>query len=175
MSVEIAPVAKIVTRIVEVYVALLIIKPGDQELTVASVIFAALVVALIEIAFRHMQRRVRQAEQNGTLYRADEFPTILAQALKRAQAEVKVFTYSIPTHEVKETLGLVRGVSDTEASSSRDFRLAEQEALLLMLKQAYDMGANAVVGVTLTTGTYETNGSQWQVATPVYTGTAVRI
>jgi uncharacterized protein YbjQ (UPF0145 family) len=48
---------------------------------------------------------------------------------------------------------MVRGVSETEASSSRDFRLAEQEALLLMLKQAYDMGANAVVGVSLTAAT----------------------
>ena len=70
---------------------------------------------------------------------------------------------------------MVRGVSDTEASSRRDFQLAEQEALLLMLKQAYDMGANAVVGVSLTTGTYEANGSQWQVFRPVYTGTAVRL
>ena len=27
----------------------------------------------------------------------------------------------------------------------------------------------------MTTGTYEANGSQWQVSRPVYTGTAVRI
>lgn len=74
-----------------------------------------------------------------------------------------------------KALGLVRGISDTEATTKRDFRLAEQEALLLMLKQAHDMGANAVVGVRLTTGTYEANGSQWQVSRPVYTGTAVRI
>jgi uncharacterized protein YbjQ (UPF0145 family) len=44
-----------------------------------------------------------------------------------------------------------------------------------MLKHAHDLGANAVIGVSLTTGTYETNGSQWQVSRPVYTGTAVRI
>jgi uncharacterized protein YbjQ (UPF0145 family) len=88
---------------------------------------------------------------------------------------VQVFTHSIPADRVKETLGMVRGISDTEAGSPRDFRLAEQEALLIMLKQAHDLGANAVVGVALTTGTYETNGSQWQVSRPVYTGTAVRI
>jgi uncharacterized protein YbjQ (UPF0145 family) len=45
----------------------------------------------------------------------------------------------------------------------------------LMLKQARELGANAVVDARLTTGTYETNGSQWQVSRPVYTGTAVRI
>jgi len=53
--------------------------------------------------------------------------------------------------------------------------MAEQEALLLMLKQAYDRGANAVVGVSLNTSTYETSGSKWQVSRPVYIGTAVRI
>jgi hypothetical protein len=31
------------------------------------------------------------------------------------------------------------------------------------------------VDARLTTGTYETNGSKWQVSRPVYTGTAVRI
>lgn len=175
MFAERVPLAKIVARIVEAYLALVIIKPGEQEITVATVVFAAVVVAMIEAVLWQVQRRVQQAEKDGTLYRVEDFPKVLAQALKRAQAEVEVFTYSLPAERVKDTLGIVRGVSDTEASSSRDFRLAEQEALLLMLKQAYDMGANAVVGVTLTTGTYETNGSKWQVSRPVYTGTAVRI
>ena len=98
----------------------------------------------------------------------------MAQALKGIQANVKVFTQLSP-EKVRETLGLVRGISDIEASSRLDFELAEQEALYLMLKQARELGANAVVDARLTTGTYETNGSQWQVSRPVYTGTAVRI
>jgi len=36
-------------------------------------------------------------------------------------------------------------------------------------------GANAVVGVSLTTSTYEASGSQWQVTRPVYIRTPVRI
>jgi hypothetical protein len=106
--------------------------------------------------------------------RPDPQPPIMAQALKSIQASVKVFT-QLPPEKVRETLGLVRGISDIEASSRLDFQLAEQEALYLMLKQARELGANAVVDARLTTGTYETNGSQWQVSRPVYTGTAVRI
>ena len=168
-------IAAIFVRLLEAYLALTIIDSLQQGITMGSVVIALLVVAPIEAAFRSIRRRVRQAIAAGTLCRAEDFPRILADALKRAQAEVTVFTYTLPAEQVKRTFGLVRGISDTEATSKRDFRLAEQEALLLMLKQAYDMGANAVVGVRLTTGTYEADGSQWQVSRPVYTGTAVRI
>ena len=106
--------------------------------------------------------------------RPDPRPPILAQALKGIQTNVKVFTH-LPPEKVRETLGLVRGISAIEASSRLDFELAEQEALYLMLKHALELGANAVVDARLTTGTYETSGSRWQVSRPVYTGTAVRI
>ena len=106
--------------------------------------------------------------------RPDPRPPIMEQALKGIQTNVKVFTH-LPPEKVRETLGLVRGISAIEASSRLDFELAEQEALYLMLKQASELGANAVVDARLTTGTYETNGSRWQVSRPVYTGTAVRI
>jgi uncharacterized protein YbjQ (UPF0145 family) len=168
-------VETIFVRFLEAYLVLIIIESGEQGITVGSIVVAMMVVAVIEGVFRTIRQRLRQAVEDGKLYRAEDFPGILAQALKRAQAEVTVFTYTLPAEKVKETLGMVRGVSDTEASSRRDFQLAEQEALLLMLKQAYDMGANAVVGVSLTTGTYESNGSKWQVSRPIYTGTAVRI
>jgi uncharacterized protein YbjQ (UPF0145 family) len=106
--------------------------------------------------------------------RPDPRKSVMARALTGIRTKVKVFTH-VPPEKVKETLGLVRGISDIEASSRLDFELAEQEALYLMLKQAWELGANAVVDARLTTGTYETNGSQWQVSRPVYTGTAVRI
>ena len=106
--------------------------------------------------------------------RPDPRKLAMSQALAGIRNRVKVFTH-LPSGEVKESLGLVRGISDIEASSRLDFELAEQEALYLMLKQARELGANAVVDARLTTGTYETNGSQWQVSRPVYTGTAVRI
>ena len=165
----------IFVRLLQAYLAMTILDSAKQGVTPGGVLLAVLVVAIIEAAFRGIRGRVRLAVAGGRLYRAEDFPRILADALKRAQAEVTVFTYALPTGQVKKTFGLVRGISDTEATTKRDFRLAEQEALLLMLKQAHDLGANAVVGVRLTTGTYEANGSQWQVSRPVYTGTAVCI
>ena len=106
--------------------------------------------------------------------RPDPQPQLMAQALKHAQARVRVFTH-LPPNTVKEHLGLVRGISDIEAGSRQEFEVAEQEALYLMLKQALALGANGVVDARLTTATYETSGSQWQVSRPVYTGTAVRL
>jgi hypothetical protein len=44
-----------------------------------------LVVALIEAAFSTIRRRIRQAVADGKLYRAEDFPGILADALKRAK------------------------------------------------------------------------------------------
>ena len=61
--------------------------------------------------------------------RPDPRPPVMAQALKGIQANVKVFT-QLPPEKVRETLGLVRGISDIEASSRLDFQLAEQEALI---------------------------------------------
>jgi uncharacterized protein YbjQ (UPF0145 family) len=106
--------------------------------------------------------------------RPDPRPRLMAQALRRAQARVRVFTH-LPPGKVRETLGLVRGISDIEAGSGLEFELAEQQALYFMLKQALALGANAVVDTRLTTATYETSGSRWQVSRPVYTGTAVRL
>ena len=106
--------------------------------------------------------------------RPDPRPPAMAQALKALETKVKVFTH-LPHEKVQETLGMVRGISDIEASSRIDFELAEREALYSMLKAALELGANAVIDARLTTGTYETDGSEWQVSRPVYTGTAVRI
>jgi uncharacterized protein YbjQ (UPF0145 family) len=106
--------------------------------------------------------------------RPDPRPPVLEDALRRVQQEVAVYT-QLPIEKVKETLGMVRGISDIQADSGLEFELAEQEALYLMLKQAKQMGANAVVDARLSIGTYEVTGSKWQVSRPVYTGTAVRI
>jgi uncharacterized protein YbjQ (UPF0145 family) len=165
---------RMVVRGVEAFFVLSIIQPGDQDLSLASVFFALALVAFVEGLMRLNQHRMAIGATTGTAFPADIFPTLVQQALDRAQAKVTVFTY-VPSDKIKQTIGLVRGISDTEASSQADFALAEREALLLLLKHAHDLGANAVVGVQLTTGTYETSESKWQVSRPIYTGTAVRI
>ena len=64
----------------------------------------------------------------GRFIRPDPRPSVMADALTGIGKKVMVFT-NLPSGEVKESLGLVRGISDIEASSRLDFELAEQEAL----------------------------------------------
>lgn len=61
------------------------------------------------------------------------------------------------------------------ASTDAEFRLAEKEALLDIMNQAINLGANSVIDLKMTTGSYQQQGSQWMVSKATYTGTAVRI
>lgn len=63
-------IGKIILRIIQVYVALMIIKPGDQELTITSIVLAALAVAIIEVAFRTARNCRRGPGKNGATCRA---------------------------------------------------------------------------------------------------------
>ena len=76
----------------------------------------------------------------------------------------------IPEKRIIRTIGLVRGISDTRATTKEEFALIEKEALYNMLKEANNQGANAITDIKLTTGTY---GSEWQKSQAIYTGTAV--
>jgi len=80
---------------------------------------------------------------------------------------------SIPGKRIVKAIGLVRGISDTKATTKEEFALIEKEALYNMLKEADNQGANAIIDIKLTTGTYEAQGSQWQSSQAIYTGTAV--
>ena len=43
------------------------------------------------------------------------------------------------------------------------------------MRQGIQMGANALVDLKMTTGSYEQQGSQWMVSKVVYYGTAVKV
>jgi len=77
---------------------------------------------------------------------------------------------SIPEKRIIKAIGLVRGISDTIATTKEEFALIEKEALYNMLKEANNQGANAIIDIKLTTGTY---GSELQSSQAIYTGTAV--
>ena len=81
----------------------------------------------------------------------------------------------IPGKKIIEVLGLVRGISDSQATTKKQFSLIEKEALYNMFKEARALGANAITDTKLTTGTYEQQGSKWQSSQAIYTGTAVVI
>lgn len=100
----------------------------------------------------------------------------LQMALDELRHEVIVVTSSaIAGKEIRQVFGNVTGISDTQAVSSEEFVLAEKEAMHNMILEAKKLGANAVVDLKLSTGTYEHRGSQWQVSQAVYNGTAVSV
>jgi uncharacterized protein YbjQ (UPF0145 family) len=88
---------------------------------------------------------------------------------------IVVTSNSLPDREIKSALGNVTSISATAASTDRGFRKAEKEALADIMRQGIHMGANAIIDLKMTTGSYEQQGSQWMVAKVVYYGTAVRI
>ncbi|OSS42854.1 hypothetical protein DESAMIL20_284 [Desulfurella amilsii] len=86
---------------------------------------------------------------------------------------ITVSSSEIPGKKITKVIGVVSGVSETQASTKEEFDLAEKEALQDMILNAKNMGANAITDVKSTTGNYEQQGSQWQVSQVIYIGTAV--
>jgi len=86
-----------------------------------------------------------------------------------------VTSSTIPGKEIKDVIGSVTGVSKIAASTDAEFRLAEKEALLDIMNQAINLGANSIIDLKMTTGSYQQQGSKWMVSKATYTGTAVRI
>ena len=80
----------------------------------------------------------------------------------------------IPGKTIKNVLGLVRGISG-QATTEAEFNKAEAEALKNMINNAVSIGANAIISVRLTIGSYDQQGSEWHSSQAVYIGTAVVI
>lgn len=100
----------------------------------------------------------------------------LDQLLDNKRAEIiTVSTSSVPGKNIKSVIGAVSGKSKTKASSEHEFDLAEKEAMLAVIENAQRLGANAIIDLKATTGTYQAQGSQWQVSQTMYSGTAVII
>ena len=86
-----------------------------------------------------------------------------------------VTSNSLPDRVIKGALGNVTGISATAASTDRGFRKAEKEALADIMRQGIQIGANAIIDLKMTTGSYEQQGSKWIVSKVVYYGTAVMV
>jgi len=103
------------------------------------------------------------------------------QIQELSQRVLFVTSSTVPGKEIKRVIGAVTGVSKTEASTDAEFKLAEKEALLDIMQKAIELGANAIVDLKMTTGSYEKRvwidiGSQKgyrMVSKVTYTGTAV--
>ena len=112
----------------------------------------------------------------ASMDKANEKARELQAVLEELRHEVMVVTSSaIPGKTIKQVFGNVSGISDTNAVSREEFALAEKEAMHNLILEAKKFGANAVVDLKLSTGTYEHTGSQWQVSQLIYLGTAVSV
>lgn len=84
-----------------------------------------------------------------------------------------VTTDMLPGCRVVKMIGYVESLSETEAGSDWEYRIAEKEALLGLAQKAVGIGANAVVGIKKINAHYDQAGSQWRVSRVAYCGTAV--
>ena len=84
-----------------------------------------------------------------------------------------VTTDMLPGCRVVKTIGYVEALSEIEAASDWEYRIAEKDALLRMARKAQNIGANAVVGLRKINAHYYQAGSQWRVSRVAYCGTAV--
>ena len=101
----------------------------------------------------------------------------LLEELERELATVRsqillVTTSAVPGGRTVKTLGYVEALSDTEAASDWEYRLAEKQALLDLARQGLGMGANAIIGVRKSNAHYDQAGSKWRVSRVAYMGTA---
>ncbi len=80
---------------------------------------------------------------------------------------------NVPGQRIVKTIGYVEALSETEAASDWEYRIAEKDALLRLAQKALGIGANSVVGVRKINAHYDQAGSQWRVSRVAYCGTAV--
>ena len=69
-----------------------------------------------------------------------------------------VTTSAVPGGRTVRSLGYVEALSDTEAASDWEYRLAEKQALLGLAREGLGIGANAIVGVRKSNAHYDQPG-----------------
>lgn len=121
---------------------------------------------LIGVVLFRWGRRARAS----TTRRLEEVVRELATVQSRI---LLVTTSAVPGGRTVRTLGYVEALSDIEAASDGEYRLAEKQALLGLARQGLGIGANAIVGVRKSHAHYDQAGSRWRVARVTYAGTAV--
>jgi uncharacterized protein YbjQ (UPF0145 family) len=84
-----------------------------------------------------------------------------------------VSSSAVPGKEIVRVLGHATGTSRLEASSPEETDAAERQAMLSLMRNALEMGANAVIDTRLSSSTHQQQGSQWMVSKTFYTGTAI--
>lgn len=127
------------------------------------------VIALFGIFFFFLVRVTMKIKK-----KAHEVPEINAVEISELRRKVLVVSANvIPGKEIKDVIGHVCGTSRIEASTQGQAEAAEKDAMLSLMKNALEMGANAVIDAKFSASTFEQQGSKWMVSKAYYTGTAV--
>ena len=125
-----------------------------------------LALLLIAVTIFHWNRRYKTTVAPRLAQLERELDLIRNQILL-------VTTDNVPGRRISRTIGYVESLSETEAASDWEYRLAEKDALLRLAKKALGIGANAVVGIRKINAHYDQAGSQWRVSRVIYSGTAI--
>lgn len=118
-------------------------------------------------------------------YRQKRRIKILDQEIQIYQNRLTVVTSedSIPGRATEQVLGSLTGTSQIPASNDQERKLADREALHSLVKQAYQMGANGIVGLKMVSENFEFTEPRKFLVFPavtftatkvIYTGTAVK-
>ena len=109
----------------------------------------------------------------------------LDEEIQLLQNRIAVVTSdSISGRVTEQVLGSVTGTSQIPASNDEERKLAEREAMHSLIKQAFQMGANAVVDLNMTTESFEFPEPKkflvfpavtWTATKVIYAGTAVKV
>ena len=137
------------------------------------VLFKLLSKLLFFLFFRKQKIRIEKAIQERYNIAQQKKNSIVQNLEKLRDEIITVSSSEIPGKKIVKVIGVVSGISETQASTKDEFDLAEKEALYNMMLNAKNMGANAVIDIKPTTGSYEQQGSKWQVSQVIYMGTAV--
>ena len=109
----------------------------------------------------------------------------LDKEIQLSQNRITVATSdAIPARVTEQVLGSITGTSHIPASNTEERKLAEREAMHSLIKQALQMGANAVIDLNMTTESFEFTEPKkflvfpavtWTATKVIYAGTAVKV
>jgi uncharacterized protein YbjQ (UPF0145 family) len=100
----------------------------------------------------------------------------LDKEIQYFQNQVAIVTSNaIPGRATEQVLGPVTGISRIPASNDEERKLAEREAMHTLIKQALQMGANAVVDLKMATDSYEHTDPKKFLVLPAVKFTATKV
>ncbi|HWQ70581.1 MAG TPA: hypothetical protein VN494_11645 [Patescibacteria group bacterium] len=82
---------------------------------------------------------------------------------------------AIPGRATEQVLGPATGTSRIPASNDEERKLAEREAMHSLIKQALQMGANAILDLKMATESYEYTDPKKLLVLPAVTFTATKV